>query len=85
MSALLRSMVDDHARTETYVGSLMHDAKWLDEQQIEVDPSVWRRFAQSIAEDDDYEAMGIMRQALSRLAREEAERSIRNEAEDRIP
>lgn len=75
MSALLRSMVDSHARVHMHIGSLTNDASWLDDQWSSIPTETYTRMANAIAEGDSAEAGHILEQAFSKLARKEAERS----------
>ncbi|KAF1009528.1 MAG: hypothetical protein GAK28_00166 [Luteibacter sp.] len=72
MSALLRSMVDNHSRVETRIGSLTADAAWIDDQWSSIPAETYAAVATAIAEGDSAEAGHILEQAFSKIARREA-------------
>lgn len=70
----VHSLVNIFARVELHIGSLMCDAEWRDNQWSSIKPETYKAMAIAAADGDSVEAGNILEQAISKLARIEADR-----------
>jgi len=72
MSAV-RRMADEFQLGHSFIGALICDPKWIDNEWASIPPETFAKVAELLAEDDTAQAGALLKDAFSKIAHRQAE------------